>query len=237
MRIHSDFGNGWIHIGVFAGAVFLAVTPVQAHPHVFIDTTLVLEIDRQGQLVAVDVTWAYDDFYSLVLLEDRGLDSDFDGQLTENELGQLQGFDLQWDAEFAGDLYVTSVFDEAQAVVLGKPKDLGVTMENGQIVSRHRRMLDHPVPAGQLNIKAYDPSYYSSYELVQARVATAGQAGNADGSVEQACSVLVTQPNLNAAYSKVEELLYATPQEQAEEFFPEVGEAFSAVVRLQCKGI
>ncbi len=225
-----------IRLAYTAAALCFAISPTHAHPHVFIDTSLMLEIDAQGQLVAVDVTWAYDDFYSLVILEERGLDSDFDGQLTSGELGQLQGFDLQWDAEFNGDLYVTTTKNAAGPIALGKPQDLGVTVANGQIISRHRRLLDTPISADQLQIKAYDPGYYSSYELKQAQIAAMnGQDRTNQDNTGQNCSVQVTQPDLNAAYSKVEELLYATPQDQVEAAYPEVGEAFAAVVHLHCK--
>src|SRR6056297_2811011 len=56
-----------------------------AHPHVFVDVTLRFLPDAEGRLTGVEVTWAYDDFFSLLVLEDRGLDADGDMILTEAE--------------------------------------------------------------------------------------------------------------------------------------------------------
>ncbi|MEX0310131.1 MAG: DUF1007 family protein, partial [Tateyamaria sp.] len=44
--------------------------PVAAHPHVFVDTGLKVIVDEAGVFQGVEVTWSYDDFYSLLLLSD-----------------------------------------------------------------------------------------------------------------------------------------------------------------------
>jgi ABC-type uncharacterized transport system substrate-binding protein len=56
--------------------------PAAAHPHVFIGTGLTLVLDADNRLAAIRVTWSYDELYSLLVLEERGLDSDYDGALT-----------------------------------------------------------------------------------------------------------------------------------------------------------
>ena len=57
----------------------LPALPVGAHPHVFADVGLALTLDARDRVVSVDVTWRYDDFFSLLILEDMGLDPDGDG--------------------------------------------------------------------------------------------------------------------------------------------------------------
>ena len=84
----------------------LAANPLAAHPHIFVDTGLNLRFDAQGRLTEVEVIWVYDEFYSLLITEDRGLDPDFDGVLTAEELDDLQGFDMNWTPGFNGDLVV-----------------------------------------------------------------------------------------------------------------------------------
>ena len=54
------------------------------------------------------VTWAYDEFYSLLVLEDMRLDQDADGVLTEAEEQFLSGFDAQWVEGYNGDLVMTA---------------------------------------------------------------------------------------------------------------------------------
>ena len=52
-------------------ATLLAVWPLSeadAHPHVFVDVALHFEADAEGRLTGVEVTWSYDDFFSLPIL-------------------------------------------------------------------------------------------------------------------------------------------------------------------------
>ena len=190
-----------------------------SHPHIFVDTGMKVLVSEDGQLQAVEINWAYDEFYSLLIFEDKGLDSDFDGTLTAEELAKLQGFDLAWSEGFQGDTYLTR---GGEALALGAPEHLSTEVADGRITTRHRRVLAEPQAADGVVIKAYDPTYYTAYTL----------SGGLD--VTGGCQGSVTPPNLDAAYTKVEELLYAMPADQAEEAYPEVGEAFADTVRLNC---
>lgn len=192
-----------------------------AHPHIFVDTAVKVIVSETGTLEAVEVTWAYDEFYSLLVLEDRGLDSDYDGKPTEAELAQLQGFDLAWLPDFEGDTYLDR---EGEALALGDPEHLSTEVEDGRITTRHRRALAQPVAADGVVMKVYDPTFYTAYTLNLGLEVTGG------------CQGEVTPPDLNAAYSQVEELLYAMPTQEAELEFPKVGEKFADVVRLRCEG-
>ncbi len=201
----------------------LLPAPLAAHPHIFVDTGLRLEVDAAGVLQAVEVTWAYDEFYSMLIFEDQGLDRDFDGRLTAPEVAQLEGFDLNWSEGYQGDLYLSS---GDQAIPLGAPEGLSTEVADGVITTRHRRAVaaQGPVPAAGLTLRAYDPTYYTAYELT--------------GGVEVSgrCTATVTRPDLDQAYTLVEELLYAMPADQAEESYPEVGRAFATTVSLDCEG-
>lgn len=206
-----------------AGLSFLLLVPAspQAHPHIFVETGLRLLLDAEGRLEAVEVTWLYDDFYSLLIFEDLALDNDADGVLNTAELEALQGFDLNWDPGFAGDLYVAK---QSQNIPLLPPRHLQTEVRDGRILSRHRRDLRDPVDADGLVLRAYDPTYYTAY--------TVNQGVHVDGR----CRVDITPPDLDRAYTLVEELLYAMPADQAEAAYPEVGEAFADTVRLTCGG-
>ncbi|MEC9104101.1 MAG: DUF1007 family protein, partial [Pseudomonadota bacterium] len=97
--------------GMMAGLAALSLAAglwpgqAQAHPHVFVDTALTVELDAEQRITAVTVTWVYDDFYSLLVLQDMGLDEDADGILAPGELAQLDGWDMKWIEGYAGDLY------------------------------------------------------------------------------------------------------------------------------------
>ena len=204
-------------------AVLAAAAPVAgaAHPHIFIQTALTLVIDDKGRATGVEVRWAYDELYTMLTFEDLRLDSDYDGELTEEELRFLDGFDLNWIEGFEGDLYLTS---GEVPVRLGAPEGRGVKVHDGQIVTTHFRPLAEPVTADGLILRAYDPTFYTAYDLSGGVTVTGG------------CAAQVTPADLDHAYSLVEELLYALPSDQVEEAFPEVGEAFADTVVIRCAG-
>ena len=175
-------------------------------------------VDEDGIFKGVEVTWTYDDFYSLLLFADMKLDSDADGKLRPDELAQLDGFDLNWVDGYEGDSYALR---NGADVALGDPQSRGVAVENGRIISTHFRAAE--VPASGVVIKIYDPTFYTAYEIV-------GQV-----EVDGPCTASVEPANLDEAYSYVEELLYARPASQAEDEFPEVGDRFADTVMLSCQ--
>lgn len=197
-------------------AAVLAAPLAQAHPHIFVETGLTLVADDAGRLVGVEVSWTYDDFYSLLLLEDMGLDPDGDGELSADELARLDGFDLQWIEGYLGDLYLTA---GDAPVALGAPEGRGTAVTAGRIVTKHYRAFA-PLE-GAVILKAYDPTFYTAYDL------------NGGVSVPEGCTLTVQPADLDRAYTMVEEALYKNPAMPDDEF-PEVGEAFADVVEVTC---
>lgn len=195
----------------------LAATAVRAHPHIFIELGLFVEVNEAGEAVAVEVSWTYDELYSLLIFEEFKVDGDFDGRLRPDEVQLLHGFDLNWIEGYEGDLYVTQA---GAKVPLGQPEPVETRVENAKIVTVHRRAL--AVPADGLVLQAYDPSFYSAYELTK--------GANASGS----CAAFIDPADIEAATSALEELLFATPQGEVEAEFPRVGESFADTVTLTC---
>jgi ABC-type uncharacterized transport system substrate-binding protein len=195
--------------------------PAAAHPHVFIGTGLTLILDADNRLSAIRVTWSYDELYSLLVLEERGLDPDYDGALTPEELASLNGFDMAWIEGFPGDTYAMA---GGTPLVLGPPTDYVTGIEDGRIVTTHTRSVD-PAPAAPISVKAYDPTFYTAYEVSRG-VTVEGGTG---------CTAEVVPADLDAAYTMLEELLYGPRStEWSEDEFPQVGEAFADEVRLTC---
>ncbi|MBT8152975.1 DUF1007 family protein [Epibacterium ulvae] len=204
-------------------ALAAAIAPAMtaAHPHIFVDLSLSLRIDDQGQLLGVEVTWAYDDFYSLLIFEDRALDNDFDGELNAPELQQLQGFDLNWSDGFEGDTYVTR---SETPLALAAPQPLSTEVRAGRITTTHFRPLAEPQDVDGLTIQIYDPTYYTAYDLeMRVQLPTATN-----------CVASVQEANLDQAYTLVEESLYSLSTAEAEDAFPEIGQSFADTVRISC---
>ena len=208
-----------IRLLLLSATVALTTQAARAHPHIFIDTGLVLHIAADGRLEGIEVSWAYDQMYSMLLLDDMALDPEYDGVLTEEEIGQLAGFDLNWMEGFQGDLYVT---DEAEPVALGAPSLRGADFVDGQVVSRHYRALTTPEPADGLVIKAYDPEFYTAYDL------TGGVR------IDGPCTATIAAPDDTDAYAALETRMAALPPDA--ENVPLVGETFADTITLACSG-
>ena len=195
----------------------LAASQLPAHPHVFVNTSLRLFVDEAGIATGIEVAWEYDAFYSLLIMEDLKLDDDADGLLTPEELALLDGFDLNWIEGFLGDVFVRS---DGADVTLGAPEGRGASVAHGVITTRHFRAFR--APADGLELRAYDPTFYTAYSLIAAPDVTGG------------CRADVEQADLDKAYTLVEELLYALPADQAEDNYPAVGAAFADTVTISC---
>ncbi len=205
-------------------AVFGLSSPALAHPHLFIDTGVEVLFDADGTAGGVRITWTYDPMYSLVILEDRGLDPDYDGVLTPEELRALNGFDMAWDPGYQGDTY--ALLGEVP-VDLGRPQDWTVALNEGQIVSTHVRRLAGPATVAEvpLIVQSYDPSFYAAYRIIGTPVIS----GRPD------CAAQVFEPDLAAADAYLQQALAElNASGGVEGDFPAVGAAYADEVRVTC---
>lgn len=202
----------------------LAAAPAGAHPHIYIDAGLHPIFDRAGRLVAVRVIWAYDDLYSSLIFEDRGVDPDMDGVLTPEETALLQGFDMAWEPGFEGDLEVRRGDDR---IALSGPTEPTAAVIAGQIVTTHVRRFAEPLVVGAdpVVFAVYDPTFYSAYTIALGAL----PEGRED------CKAELYEPDVEAAY----EILGAAIEEMGAERiangdFPAVGAIFAEELRLSC---
>ncbi len=197
----------------------------KAHPHIFIDSGVEVIFDAQGQVTALRISWSYDDFYSLLAIEDYGFDPDGDSRLTADEQAKLTGFDMAWEAGYNGDLYV---LNQGAPVALGGPQEVTARYEDGIITSTHLRKLEtpqQPAPEGMV-IQVYDSGYYTAYHIASEAVLTNAPAG---------CVAPVFTPDLSAADEKLYAVLQEyQPGDDVEVDFPAVGANYADEVRLTC---
>lgn len=198
-------------------ALGLVAAPLGAHPHIFVDTALRFEVNDKFEVTGVTVTWTYDDFFTLLILEDYGLDPDGDGELTQAELDQLLGFDLvEWPEGFEGDLYV---YSNGEKIEMPLPRPIGIAVENGFITATHFREIP-AVPTEGIEILQYDPTYYVAYDVSQGVTLT-----------DPDCTANVTDPNEDEAFAAVEE-----EAGSLEDVFDEmlIGVHFSDTITISC---
>jgi polyphosphate kinase len=203
-----------------------AAQPALAHPHVFIDATVEVIFDAEGRASALRIGWTYDDLFSMMIVEDRGLDPDYDGILTDESVTALSGFDMQWDPGFPGDTYPLL---DGQPLMLGPPQEWTASHDGMRITSTHVRPFVTPVEVGDvpLVVQVYDPSFYTSYVIT----------GTPELTGRDDCTVQVFEPDRAAA----DDILMAAIAEMAgsadmEGEFPAVGAAYAEEARVTCGG-
>ena len=198
--------------------------PALAHPHVFIDTRIEVILNDENAATGVRISWTYDDLYSLFIIGDLGLDTDWDSKLTAEEEAKLSGFDMNWDVGFPGDTYVLM---GEQEFALSRPKDWGASYAGGKITSVHLRTFDAPVPVGAepLLVQVYDPGFYTAYAIAFDPVVTGGV-----GCVAEAYG-----PDLDAADEAMKAALAEySADADLEADFPAIGKNYSEEVRVTC---
>ncbi|KAA8607117.1 DUF1007 family protein [Salipiger aestuarii] len=199
-------------------SLLLPAAGAGAHPHIFVDTALRLDVTDAREVTGVTVSWAYDEFFTLLLFEDVGLDPDGDGVLSDPEMNELQGFEMaNWPSDYEGDLYLES---GGAPVALGPPQARGVRVVDGRILSDHYRPLAAPVPAQGLHIAQYDPTYYIAYTL--------GRGVEIDGP----CEASVRDPDLDDAARAMKQELATIPEDGMTELL--AGHLYAQQVMVTC---
>lgn len=209
---------------ILAAGVAGLAAPAAAHPHIFIDTGVEFLFDDAGKLAALRVVWAYDELYSLLILEDMGLDDDYDGVLTEAERAALSGFDMAWVEGYDGDLRGTA---GGQDLALSGPLDWTADVRDGRIITTHVRALETRVDprAAPVVLRPYDPTFYTAYSATLANTASA--AG---------CTAETVPFDEDAAYAGLEQALAEAEAGgmDVEMDYPAVGALFADEIRLTC---
>lgn len=132
-----------------------------AHPHVFVDASITLRYDAEGQLASVEEVWAYDEFYSLVMLSEVGEPGA--GGFDPGQMANLQGLDTNWDPLNGGTLAIES---PRGLVPTTSPRHISTRVEGNSIVTRRSHTIVAPI-SGEIpvSIRVYDPTYYVSFTM------------------------------------------------------------------------
>tara|TARA_R110002110_G_scaffold168018_22_gene369264 strand:- start:2585 stop:3235 length:651 start_codon:yes stop_codon:yes gene_type:complete len=202
----------------------VSATSVAAHPHVFVDTGFAFSFDAEGRLTEVEITWAYDEFYSLLITEDMALDADFDGILTAPEQAALTGFDMQWVAGFNGDLVI---MQGDQTMALSGPKDYTATLRDGRVITTHVRSVSGVSRDNTpVQVKPYDRTYYTAYD-VTLPVTVEGSS---------TCRSRVQMPDITKGLLAVQNELAAldADRDPQDEGLPDIGADLATTVVVTC---
>lgn len=197
--------------------------PATAHPHIFVEAQVTVVFDDNGAM-SVKLDWFYDDLFSLLVTSDLGIDMDGDLLLTSDEQALLDEQITAWPADYMGDLEVTQ---DGEILILAEKRDHSMTYVDGLFHEAHvRPIAAFADPASPLQIRVYDPSFYTAYEL----------RGPAIVEGREDCTVQIIPADIDAAYALAESQLDGRDPSTVgpDEYFPAIGDAFADTIVVTC---
>lgn len=194
-----------------------------AHPHVFVDARTGFIFGADGRLQALRISWTYDEFTSLILLETLNLDQDGDGQLNDADRAAVIKGETNWEPEYKGDVYLEVA---AKDYLLGRPEAAAVTFANNQFEVSFNLPLSQPVSIDDTPafLRLYDPTFYYAYTILPTVDPVA---------LPEGCQAHIVSFEPDAAESALQENLAALGREETPEQ-ENVGRLFSDEVSLTC---
>lgn len=193
----------------------------EAHPHIFIDAGARFLFDDAGRLEALQISWRYDEFTTLMMFDVLDLDEDADGALDDADRAAIVKGETDWPPDYDGDVYLT-VAGERRA--LTRPENAAAEMVEDQIIVRFDLPLADPAVLSDVDatLRLYDPAYYYAYTVTHASAGDTAACG---------ATVIPFEPDAAAAQAQAE--LAALSREETPSQ-PNVGRRFSDEIVLAC---
>lgn len=145
------------------GGIAAAPRPAAAHPHVWIDASVVVEF-KNRKIVALDETWTFDEVFSEDTLQD--LDKDHTSAAFRQGLVTLAGKeqDALADESYFTHFYIGSIPSGAPAI-----KGLRIDLVGNRLVYRFTAPVDPPVDPTKapFGFSLYDHSFFVDVEPVK----------------------------------------------------------------------
>lgn len=153
-----------LRFGLMAAAFALTVAPVGSHPHIFVDGGIDFVLSDGPTLEALQVTWLYDEFETLVILSSQGMSLNDEGGLYEADLRQLIRLSSDWPDEIGGSAHLST---DGVAVALDGPTKLDARLTEGRLEVTFTRRLETPLPLGERTIEVafYESTFFASYAI------------------------------------------------------------------------
>jgi ABC-type uncharacterized transport system substrate-binding protein len=129
-----------------------------AHPHVWVTVETEIEFGPNKEIMGFKHKWTFDEFYSEFAVQ--GLDTNGDGQYSEEELKPLAQTNIEALKEFE---YFTFPFVEKTKIALKEPAEYRLEYKDKLLTLYFTLPLDQPVPQDKVrafSFSVYDPGMY-----------------------------------------------------------------------------
>jgi ABC-type uncharacterized transport system substrate-binding protein len=151
---------------LLAALVCLAVSPAQAHPHVWVTMTEELLYAADGTETGVRHAWTFDDMSSAFATQ--GLEQKTKGTFTREELAPLAKVNVESLKDYAYFTYA-KVNGKRQRDAFAEPVDYWLGYDpNDTVLTLHFTLpFKKPVKAEALDIEVYDPEFFIDFGFAE----------------------------------------------------------------------
>lgn len=192
-----------------------------AHPHVFVEASMELVINKKGQFTELRHVWRFDELFSSTLILDY--DTNGNGALDKDEIDEITKTIHESIGEY--DFY-TALRSGKDVINFYEPDKLNAYMEDGKMIMFFSIEPENPhdFKKAPLRISASDTSYYVAFEFSKESIILKENA--------EKCTAKVTVPNYDELYASNSETLseayFSNPDK------PELGDEFFSWAEISC---
>ncbi|MCX7865430.1 MAG: DUF1007 family protein, partial [Novosphingobium sp.] len=148
---------------ILAVAAAMYTSPLLAHPHVFAEARLNIEIDGTGTVSRLSHVWRFDEIFSETVMFE--FDKDADGKISAGEQAQISTTIVESIGEYN---YFEAVIDNGKEVKMAKPADLVAAFDGKTLVVSFSNAPVTPLKAaGKVSFGIYDPTVYTAIDFLE----------------------------------------------------------------------
>ena len=145
---------------LLAGALAVAASAAQAHPHVWITARSELLYAPDGTITAVRHAWTFDDMFSTYALQ--GIETTTKGVYSREQLAPLAQTNVESLKEFG---FFTFARADGRKQKFMEPVDYFLEFRDGALTLHFVLPLKMPVTARQLALDVFDPAYFIDFKF------------------------------------------------------------------------
>ncbi|MBO6813258.1 MAG: DUF1007 family protein [Rhizobiaceae bacterium] len=166
--------------------------PANAHPHVFVETSMEIVRNDKGEFSELRQVWRFDELFSSTLVLD--FDANGNGELDPDEIEEITTTVKKSIADY--DFY-TAMRAGEKVIEFYEPDALKGYMEGGQMIMflAVEPAKPYSFDDGPLRISASDTSYYVAFNMDEANIKLVGPDA-------EACNTTVVHPDFDKLYAE-----------------------------------
>lgn len=157
IRRNFTFGTGTTLLAL------LFAVPALAHPHVFAEARLDVNVDDAGNVSSLHHVWRFDDLFSSTVLVE--FDKNQDLALDQAELEEVASVVHGSLADFN---YFQLVTRDGKDVPMQAPDRFVADFVDNQLIILFESAPEAPLPlSGEIHFGVYDPTFYTAIDFVE----------------------------------------------------------------------